>query len=226
MPQSPIITVLLEAGKCLNGFRDKDPNIDGIVKATLSNDCSSAGFSKLKGHIPTHRGILEAAISKIGDDQFSELKTALAAAKDHLHWRIDEGEYYAPTADVGDGYKTGNLHTLLVGPENAVVQSNDFLLGFFLLAPWTLYRDHKHLAPEVYVPLTGPSGWRFGLGEWQEHKAGSKIYNAPNIVHATRVYETPFLALFAWTRDIACICEVVNAQNWLETEQQLAQRRR
>lgn len=26
-------------------------------------------------------------------------------------------------------------------------------------------RDHRHKAPELHVPLTGPHEWRFGTGE-------------------------------------------------------------
>ena len=139
-----------------------------------------------------------------------------------LQWRVDEGGFYAKGSDVGDGYRRGNLHALLVGPEDCPFVANDFLLGFFLLSPKTLYRDHKHLAPEIYVPLTGPSGWRFDQGAWKDHTAGSAIYNPPNLVHATRVYETPFLALFAWSQDIGSACEVVFAGDWENVEKELA----
>ena len=168
--------------------------------------------------VPKHENLLCSAISKIPDTPFFKLKSALMAGYTELQWRIDEGEFYAKGADVGDGYRRGNLHALLVGPEDCPFVANDFLLGFFLLSPNTLYRDHKHLAPELYVPLTGPSGWRFDQGAWEDHIAGSAIYNPPNIVHATRVYETPFLALFGWSQDIGSACEVVFADDWEKIE--------
>ena len=208
-----------EALKCLKNNKAAHSK----ARAILKSDAQASGQNAAdhKAQIPRHRDLLDWAISQIDEDAFAKLKAVLKASKDHLHWKVDDGGYYAQQADVGEGYKEGNMHALLIGPENAVIPSKDFLLGFFLLAPWTLYRDHKHLAPEIYVTLTGPSGWRFGLGDWADYQAGSAIDNAPEVVHATRVYETPFLALFAWTRDLSGACEVVNAQDWADVEQQL-----
>lgn len=215
--------VLQEAIKCLIGPYNGGSCANEIVNSINSLDLSSCNFSERTGHIPTHSGLLNQAISGIDDNQFSDLKTTLKDAKDHLYWQVDDGKYYAGGANVGEGYKTGNMHTLLIGPENAVLPSDQYLLGLFLLAPWTLYRDHKHRAPELYVTLTGPTAWRFEGGEWEAHEAGSHIFNASNVAHATRVDKTPFLALFAWKLDaIPSICTVVNAGDWSEIEEDLA----
>ncbi len=40
-------------------------------------------------------------------------------------------------------------------------------MGLFVIAPHVLYRDHAHAAPELYLPLTGPHGWRFAPGPAQ-----------------------------------------------------------
>ena len=66
--------------------------------------------------VPKHENLLCSAISKIPDTPFFKLKSALMAGYTELQWRIDEGEFYAKGADVGDGYRRGNLHALLVGP--------------------------------------------------------------------------------------------------------------
>ena len=222
MAAPALLKVLQEAAKSLVGPYQCGSCADEIVKAINAFDLSPQHQSKLTAHIPAHCDLLDQAIAQIDDNQFAALKTALIAAKDHLHWKIDDGEYYANGADVGEGYKAGNMHTLLMGPENAVVTSDKYLLGLFLLAPRTLYRDHKHLAPELYVTLTGPSAWRFELGEWEEHKAGSRLFNPSYVVHATRVDETPFLALFAWELGATpSICSVVNVGDWGEIEEQL-----
>ncbi len=184
-------------------------------------EISEEGMKGVTGCIPTHSDLLNAAIASMPDDKFSGLKSALATDKQHLHWRVDEGRYYAEGADVGAGYKEGNMHALLIGSENCPIKAEDFLLGFFLLAPRTLYRDHSHLAPELYLPLTGPHGWRFDQGDWEDFEAGQAIYNAPGVVHATRVYDIPFLALFAWTRDIGSACRVVPTDDWPEVEAEL-----
>ena len=215
--------VLQEAVKSLIGPYKGGLHANEIVRGINALDFSNDDSSKLTAHIPAHFDLLDRAIAQIDDNQFAALKTALMAAKDHLHWKVDDGEYYANGADVGEGYKNGNMHTLLIGPENAVVTSDKYLLGLFLLAPQTLYRDHKHLAPELYVTLTGPTAWRVELGEWDEHGAGHRLFNPSNIAHATRVDETPFLALFAWELSAEpSICAVVKLmigmrlkKNWL-----------
>jgi hypothetical protein len=102
------------------------------------------------------------------------------------------------------------------------VPADDFELGLFLIAPKTLYRDHRHKAPELYVTLTGPHEWRFGVGEsWTEYEAHTPIWNEPMQVHATLVRDIPFLALFAWTRDVMADATVVRAPDWAEIEASL-----
>ena len=223
MSLSALSNILQEASKALVGTYKGGPYANEIVSAIASMDFGFENFSTLTAHIPAQSGLLDQAISEIDTPQFSTLKAALVAAKGHLHWKVDDGGYYADGADVGEGYKMGNMHTLLIGPENAPVLSDQYLLGLFLLAPYTLYRDHKHCAPELYVTLTGPTAWRVELGEWEEHQAGHRLFNPSNVAHATRIDETPFLALFAWELGASpSVCSVVNADDWGEIEEQLS----
>jgi hypothetical protein len=74
-------------------------------------------------------------------------------------------------------------------------------MGLLLLGPGRLYRDHLHPAPELYWTLTGPSLWLQGAGEFESRPAGSVIWHAPNVVHATRTGSDPLLALWIWTED-------------------------
>lgn len=200
----------------------RSPVFVDLLNFLNAQNFSVENITKFTSGIPKHENLLCSAIYKIPDTPFFKLKSALMAGYNQLQWRVDDGGFYAKGSDVGDGYRRGNLHALLVGPEDCPFVANDFLLGFFLLSPKTLYRDHKHLAPEIYVPLTGPSGWRFDQGAWKDHTAGSAIYNPPNLVHATRVYKTPFLALFGWSQDIGSACEVVFAGDWENIEKKLA----
>ncbi|WP_120502174.1 dimethylsulfonioproprionate lyase family protein [Roseovarius sp. EL26] len=213
-----VLDLFLEVKASLALACKKDPRTNEMLNVLHSVGHSGTEANDVTGYIPAHGDLLDCAISNLTDRKFFKLKTALTVAKHKLHWRVDDGGFYAKGADVGQGYKTGNMHTLLVGPKNSLFHADDFLLGFFLLAPNTLYRDHKHLAPEVYMPLTGPSGWRFGSGDWQDHAAGSVIYNAPNVVHATRVYAVPFLSVFVWAQDINAPCSVVFADDWEKIE--------
>lgn len=78
--------------------------------------------------------------------------------------------------------------------------AEDFDMGIFLVAPDTLYRDHQHAAPELYAPLTGPHGWRFGPGRPLQIKhAHEPVWNPPQQPHLTKTGKIPFLSLFVWT---------------------------
>jgi len=222
MNRSSIQRICLEAKSTFELACGDNPVFFDALNFLNTQNFSVEDINAFTSRVPEHENLLCSAVSKIPDTPFFKLKSALMAGYTELQWRVDDGGFYAKGADVGDGYRRGNLHALLVGPEDCPFVTNDFLLGFFLLSPHTLYRDHKHLAPELYIPLTGPSGWRFDQGAWEDHTAGSAIYNPPNIVHATRVYETPFLALFGWSQDIGSACEVVFAGDWGKIEKELA----
>jgi hypothetical protein len=82
-----------------------------------------------------------------------------------------------------------------------------------------LYRDHCHKAPELYVPLTGPHGWRFGPGMPLIVKpAHHPVWNDPYAPHLTKVGAVPLLCLFGWTRDVAEVARVIPAPDWAELE--------
>ncbi len=120
------------------------------------------------------------------------------SVKDDLVWREDNAQFYPLGADLGEGYKKCNLHSLLIGRDACGHHHPDFSLGIFMLGPRTLYRDHNHDAPELYLNLSEKSGWRFGTRDWQDYPAGSLIWNAAGDPHATRVYDQPFISVFVW----------------------------
>ena len=130
-------------------------------------------------------------------------------------------KYYPPGADLGEGYRRCNLHTLLIGPGACGFEAEDFTLGLFMLGPRTLYRDHAHPAPETYVNLSERTGWRFAGGGWQDMDAGSILFNPARAVHATRVYQRPFLSVFSWIENIFSPCHVVPMDDWPALEAEL-----
>jgi len=82
-----------------------------------------------------------------------------------------------------------------------------------------LYRDHHHAAPKLYAPLTGPHGWRFAPNRPLIVKqAHQPVWNDPHQPHLTKVGSIPFLAFFAWTRDIESRAQVLQATDWPELE--------
>ncbi len=169
----------------------------------------------------THKNILETSINNIRGQSLKAIRECLLSAMGELIWRQDQNEYYSLDSELGEGYRTSNLHTLLIGPSNAKYHHPDFMLGFFLLAPFTFYRDHSHPAPELYVNLSPRTGWRFHGGEWEDFKAGSLIWNETNKVHATRVYDTPFISIFSWVNNINSPCKTFMCKDWKRIESEL-----
>jgi hypothetical protein len=143
------------------------------------------------------------------------LAAAFAAAAPHLNWITYD--LYDP-ALIGADFATGHAYASLVG-EQAPIPARDFDLGVFLIAPDVLYRDHAHAAPELYAPLTGPHGWRFGPGSpLQIRPAHQPVWNPPHQPHMTKVGPVPFLCLFAWTRDVNAPAYVLSAEDWTALE--------
>ena len=143
------------------------------------------------------------------------LSACLLAAAPLLNWTAYVG--YDP-ARIGSDFLAGNAYATLIGPQ-APIAAQGFELGLFVIAPQVLYRDHHHAAPELYAPLTGPHGWRFGPGRPLVIKpAHSPVWNPPHHPHLTKVGPVPFLCLWGWTRDIREPAQVLPASDWPELE--------
>ena len=139
------------------------------------------------------------------------LASANERAAPGLHWQTYDG--YDPEA-IGMPFCEGHASVSLVG-EAAHISAVDFDLGLFLIAPHLLYRDHHHAAPELYAPLTGPHGWRFGPDRALILKpAHQPVWNPPLQPHRTKVGPLPFLALFGRTRDVQAVAQVIPASDW------------
>ena len=143
------------------------------------------------------------------------LAQAIALAAPHLTWKAYDSY---PIEDIGISFAKGQAYAALIG-EDANLWGADFDLGIFLIAPHVLYRDHHHPAPELYAPLTGPHGWRFGPDKALIVKpAHTPVWNDPHRPHLTKVGPTPFLALFGWTRDATLPAQVIKAPDWAKLE--------
>jgi len=158
-------------------------------------------------------GFLDEALAAVEIDSALPLKRAIQNA--NLHWISYQG-YAADT--IGPHFPQRHAFASLVMAADPD-WSCDFDLGVFLITPGTLYRDHHHPAPELYVPLTGPSKWRFGTRQsWAEKGAGTVVWNPPNRVHATLVGSVPFLCLYAWTEQVHAPAKVDFSEDWKEIE--------
>ena len=153
---------------------------------------------------------LPAALTQIATTR-PDLAACIADAAPHLHWITYD--LYDP-AQIGAVFPKNHAFAALLGADGAI-PAQDFDLGLFLIAPHVLYRDHHHLAPELYATLTGPHGWRFGPNRPLVIKpAHVPVWNDPDRPHLTKVGPTPFLALFAWTADVNAAAQVIPATDW------------
>jgi len=139
------------------------------------------------------------------------LAQAIATAAPHLNWNTYNGY---PLEEIGDAFPRNHVAATILG-QDAPIAAHDFDLGLFLIAPHILYRDHHHAAPELYAPLTGPHGWRFGPDTTLEIRpAHQPVWNPPHRPHLTKVGAVPFLCLYAWTGDVTELAHVIPAGDW------------
>ncbi|MBS0562940.1 MAG: hypothetical protein JSR87_00155 [Proteobacteria bacterium] len=139
------------------------------------------------------------------------LAAAIAGAEAHLPWQTYDG--YAPEA-AGAAFAEGHAYAPLIG-EGAAIPASDWDLGLFLVRPHVLYRDHSHAAPELYAPLTGPHGWRFGPGTpLAILPADRPVWNPPHRPHLTKVGPVPFLCIYIWTRAANAPARILPASDW------------
>lgn len=195
--------------------------IDRVLKKMHGMDLSLQAIIDAKPCDTRHAPILTEAIENINTPQLRGIANCLKQARHDLVWREDNAQFYTPQSDVGDGYRNCNLHSMLVGPDACGFHTKDFSLGLFMLGPRTLYRDHAHHAPELYVNLSPRSGWRLSTEVWEDYDAGSVIWNAPDSPHAIRSYNDPFLSIFVWLENIDSMCRVVPFPDWTEIENDL-----
>ena len=139
------------------------------------------------------------------------LAQSIEAAAPYLTWITYDGY---PPDEIGADFAQGHAYASLFGEAGNIV-ARDYDLGLFLIAPHVLYRDHHHAAPELYAPLTGPHGWRFGpQTPLIVKRAHHPVWNDAHRPHMTKVGPTPFLALFGWISDVTQVAQVIPAPDW------------
>jgi hypothetical protein len=179
------------------------------VRACLPDDPGEEWAKPARSNAVADRW-LAPAVEAAAQDQPS-LASAIALAAGRLDW-ITYDAY--PRHLIGESFASGHAFASILG-EDAPFVAQDIELGLFVIAPDVLYRDHRHAAPELYAPLTGPHGWRFGSGRPLIVKpAHDPVWNPPHRPHLTKVGRVPFLALYVWTKDLADVAEVLPAADW------------
>jgi len=147
--------------KFLEALRSVEKYVEQVFARLSEMDIGTHQKVSLSLVLSRHDRVLRIAINEINASEARNIADCLLAARDDLVWVKDQDDYYLPGADLGEGYRKCNLHTSLIGPNGCGYYHPDFDLGIFMLGPQTLYRDHSHAAPELYVSLSEKTGWRF-----------------------------------------------------------------
>lgn len=126
------------------------------------------------------------ATAKHGPADIAQLADSLVALEPRLTW------YQRPGA--AQPFKDQHANAMIVGPRG-LEQRHDVQIGVSLMAPGSVYPDHRHLPEEVYVVLS-PGFWRQESRAWHEPGVGGLVYNPPDIIHAMRAVTAPLLAIW------------------------------
>jgi hypothetical protein len=214
--KSPLEMLRPEIDRFLSLLQDVEGGV-GRVRSRLG-EIPDLGAPDPRREANTPRcGFLGEALQAAEKGPCAALVAQLGATE--LHW--ESYDAYAPET-IGTDFPRRHAYASLIAGSDPEWR-RDFDIGFLLIAPRTFYRDHHHLASELYVPLTGPSQWRFGTGSpWIEKHAGDVVWNPPERVHATLVGDAPLLCLYAWTENVHAPAMVDVAADWRGIEAALA----
>lgn len=120
------------------------------------------------------------------------LLSLLAACRQQFCW----GQTY--TAEDFDQRFLDNYGWMELIGTRGHFENDAIAAGFLVLGPDILYPDHRHIAEELYVPLTGGTEWRKGEGSFIARAAGEVIHHPSNVTHAMRTGAEPLVALYLW----------------------------
>ena len=76
--------------------------------------------------------------------------------------------------------------------------SDQLSSGFLLLGDNITYPKHRHLAEEIYFPISGTGDWYHENDHWQTKSPGDRIVHGSNIIHSMRTNGQPLLLLYIW----------------------------
>lgn len=92
-------------------------------------------------------------------------------------------------------FANDHANAMIIGP-GGIEERTDVWLGATLMAPHTRYPDHTHPPEETYLCFTAGEFMQEGNPWFSPGVAGS-FYNPPEILHAMRSVDEPFLAFWA-----------------------------
>jgi len=181
----------------------------GVAHASASaalHDFASA-VAAIDASGANERAPVRIAVCRFWDDALhaahGDLVEPLAALGARLSWTQNPNYVrQPPDASFLDSYG----YAVIAGPADgppALAHASDLALGVLLLGPGTHYPVHAHPAVELYVTLTPDGEWWRAGGPWRREPAGSVIYHASGVPHATRAGSAPVLAVYVWRGELA-----------------------
>jgi mannose-6-phosphate isomerase-like protein (cupin superfamily) len=165
---------------------------------------------QLEGGMATRKPVrrhLPAALLAARGGPLAELADAFEGIEPVSDWQ--QNPNYT-TETIGASFLENYGYVELVGPRRTIA-SDEFLIGFLLLGPDTLYPDHSHAAAEVYHVVAGIAEWWREDRGWTRLPAGTAVAHAPGVRHAMRTGDEPLLALYCWEGEIATAARLSDA---------------
>ena len=133
-----------------------------------------------------------AELEKIGGN-LGKLAVALREIEPHLSWNNQSER--RKSAVLAQNY----ADSFIVGP-GGFAPSSAIEIGVSVMAPHTIYPDHRHPPEELYLVLS-QGEWRQNADAWHEPGVGVVVYNPPDIVHAMRADAKPLFAIWCLPLD-------------------------
>ena len=125
-------------------------------------------------------------------------REVLARALPHLAWADASGAL----AGLKPDWAAGMLMNELLGPSGQFFHPT-LRVGLFVQAPDFHYGLRTHPAEETYILLGGTSFWATGADAPAPRQTGEIIHHPSTIPHQTLTRESPFIAAWRWSGDIA-----------------------
>jgi len=132
----------------------------------------------------------ETAAANAASTATAVLAEALATIAPRLAWRTR-----ADRKSDDPNFAGAHANAVILG-DDGIESRSDVRIGVSLLAPHTVYPDHRHPPEEVYVVLSDGE-WRQAADPWHAPGPGGMVHNPPNVLHSMRSGSEPLLAI--WT---------------------------
>ena len=190
------VDALEQAVAVKSGAYPEVMGISGRIFSALKSVDTPRESNTSKQRLPVCSYIKEGlAAASRGPNPISVLADAFAAIEPGLVWCRRASANRADAA-----FWDNHANATIVG-EGGLEMHTDVKVGVSLLAPDTVYPNHRHPPEEMYVVLS-PGAWRQDERPWQSKKSGDLQHNPANIWHAMKSADEPLLAIWClWLRE-------------------------